>query len=177
MDTSLSSSPSPSSSQRPGTKLVRRLNLSGVGPLVTCALESSKRKRRKRKSRDSTRKDFETYLRRGSKVDSERLDKLRNDLQDSIERTVRIELAFVKELNKHALSSNRVKKIIKAVGEVPFHSDLQRKIVGDGITTILKSENEELKRQRREELQKEREYRKSTCLGCSVPEDWIKDWR
>jgi len=36
-----------------------------------------------------------------------RLDKLRNDLEESVERTIRIEQAFVKELSKYTPWSNR----------------------------------------------------------------------
>lgn len=183
MDTSLnsssSSSPSSGLAPKPGFKIARILNFSKSGPHFVYVPETPsvsespkrKRKRSKRKSKSSQRKDFELYLRRGKQEDAERLDKLRNDLQDSIERTIRVQTAFIKELNEFALSSNRVKKIIKAVGEVPFHCDLQRKIVGDGITTILKSENEALKRQKREELEREREYKKSACFNCYVSSD------
>jgi hypothetical protein len=181
MDTSISPSPSSISTPtsglqpKPGFKVAKFLDFSEPGGISFKYLPTSpkpKRKRSKRKSsKSSQRKDFELYLRRGKQEDAERLDKLRNDLQESIERTVRVQLAFTKELNKFALSSNRVKKIIKAVGEVPFHCDLQRKIVGDGVTTILKSENEQLKRQRHEELEREREYQKSACFNCYVPSE------
>jgi len=92
----------------------------------------------------------------------ESLDKLRNDLEESIERTIRIEQVFVKELTKHSRYSNRVKTIIKAVGEIPFHSDLQRKILSKGITSILESQKRILAEQAVLKRQKQQEG----CLAC-----------
>jgi hypothetical protein len=88
---------------------------------------------------------------------TDKLDKLRNDLLDSIQRTVRVEQAFVKELTRHAHRCNRIKSIIKSVGEVPFHCDLQRQIVSEHITHILESKDVEAKRLREEAAKKRRE--------------------
>jgi RNAse (barnase) inhibitor barstar len=122
----------------------------------------------KRKKRDfDDRRDFK----RIRSLDPEtvaRLDKLRADLQESIERTVRIEQAFVKQLRKEALNSNRIKHIIQVVEEIPFHSDLQRKICDARITEILKSKAKAEQERRAEALKKKEESKKEacTCLAC-----------
>jgi hypothetical protein len=136
-----------------------RLKILDLSAPTTCLppLPPPIKKKRARKVRVcEPRREFGLihYL---SKDATESLDKLRNDLEESIERTIRIEQAFVKELTKHSRYSNRVKIIIQAVGEIPFHSELQRKILSKGITSILESqkrllaEQAELKRQRQQE--------------------------
>jgi hypothetical protein len=94
-----------------------------------------------------------------------RLDKLRNDLEESVERTIRIEQAFVKELSKYTRWSNRAKTIVKAIGEVPFHSDVQRKIISTGVTSILESKAL-LAKKREEEAAKERAKDCTSCYLC-----------
>jgi hypothetical protein len=94
------------------------------------------------------------------------LDKLRNDLIESIERTVRIQQRFIKELRAEARYSDRVKHIIQAVEEVPFHSDLQRKIVDRTVTEIIDSKAKEEKRIREEKIAQKREESAKNCIGC-----------
>lgn len=171
MDPVLNSVPtsSPQSASKSKKKHHRRhqyvqvLDLSGKGSGKTY-----KRIRVRRKDPPYfTRNDFKLirYLRAG---DPERLDKLRDDLQASIERTVRIQQRFVKELTKHSSYSNRVKTIIKAVGEIPFHSDFQRKIIADGITEILESKDKaaEKKKKEEQEAHQKKKHDQCTCVDC-----------
>jgi hypothetical protein len=127
---------------------------------------TQRQRRGKRKAHDfEPRHDFK-LIRYLEPEAADRLDKFRDDLQESIERTVRIEQAFIKQLTKHAVSSNRIKSIIQAVGEVPFHCDLQRKIVADGITQILKSKDVRAKKLKEEAAEKERAHKESSCTCC-----------
>ena len=103
---------------------------------------SSRLKKIKRKTRDfEDRREFKRirYLELATVA---RLDKLRYDLQESIERTVRIQQAFVKQLRKEALGSNRIKHIIQVLEEIPFYSDVQRKILDRNLSEILRSKEE-----------------------------------
>lgn len=94
------------------------------------------------------------------------LDKLRDDLQSSIERTVRLQHRFVAELNKHAVGCNRTKSIIKALGIIPFHSDCQRKVVDKGIFDILRSDEVAAKIAAEEVTKKKREQHDRNCFSC-----------
>jgi exonuclease VII large subunit len=142
-------------------------------PSIKSLPPKSKSKNQKRKAADQldARQDFKR-IRYLEPEAIQRLDKLRTDLQASIERTVRIQQAFVKQLQKAALKSNRIKHIIQVVGEVPFHSELQRKIVSKVITTILETEDVEAKRLQEEEQkealdEKRKEQLEYCCLvGC-----------
>jgi RNAse (barnase) inhibitor barstar len=97
----------------------------------------------KRRTRDyKSRRGFK-QIRYLEQATVSRLDKLRDDLQESIERTVRIQQAFAKQLRKEALTSNRVKHIIRALEEVPFHAEVQRKIVDTTISEILVSKEKQ----------------------------------
>lgn len=141
-------------------KTPRFLNLSSEGPPVIRVLVPAPAKRqRKRKHSFKSRSDFK-LIRQLKPADAAELDKLRDDLQESIERTIRVEHAFIKRLTEHAISSNRIKHIIQTVGEVPFHSDLQRKIVAVGVTDILKSKDVTAKRLALEEEKKAKDAKR-----------------
>lgn len=132
----------------------------------------AKRKRNKRKTHDFPDRDEFKFIEYLNDSEAARLNKLRDDLQESIERTVRIEQAFVKQLTKHAVKSDRVKSIIKAIEEIPFHCDLQRKIVSVSISHILKSKVELTEKLRREKeaLDKERQRLqeiRNNCYTCN----------
>ncbi|KAI9920022.1 hypothetical protein PsorP6_016097 [Peronosclerospora sorghi] len=67
----------------------------------------------------------------------EKLEKIRNDLETSVERTVRISDAFLRELHKHAQISNRVKLVIRAANDIQFHADCQRSHINKKISNTL----------------------------------------
>lgn len=121
----------------------------------------------KRKTRDfADRRDFKR-IRHLYQQEVDQLDKLRYDLQESVERTIRIQQAFVKQLQKQALYSNRIKHIINQLELVWFYSDSQRKILDVGISDILQSkekEEERLKQLKEEERKKRVE--ECSCLDC-----------
>ena len=122
---------------------------------------------KKRKTRDFAQKrEFQRIRHLDDAVASE-LDKLRYDLQESIERTVRIQQAFVKKLNKQALHSNRIKHIVQLIGEVPFHCDLQRKIVDVKITEIIDSKAKE-EEKKKEEKRKERKHAECNLVDVFI---------
>lgn len=152
MDTSIVSS---SKNKKRRRQRVRVLNLKEGEPVV---IEKNRRKKRKVQHFDS-RAEFKLihYL---DPAVTDQLDKLRDDLQASIERTVRVQQAFVKQLTKHAVRSNRIKSVIKAIDIVPFHCDVQRKIIAEGVTYILNSAKREAKRleevAKAEELEQEK---------------------
>lgn len=138
------------------------LDLSGEGP----AIKIVKKKRRNRKVETfALRTDFK-LIRSLSTENQLELDKLRHGLQGAIEKVVRVQNRFVKELNKHAVTCNRTKSIVKALGEIPFHADYQRRIVCEGITAILKSAEEEAKRLREEAAKKKLEDHDEYCFSC-----------
>lgn len=129
-----------------------------------------KRTRNKKKNRVPPHTDFARTVRLPDPEDAAQLDRLRDDLQESIERVIRVQGAFVKALQKHARHSDRIKHVIQTVGEIPFHCELQRKIVSDTVKTILDSKavNEKRKRQEAEEsrAKKKREEHDRDCFAC-----------
>jgi hypothetical protein len=149
-------------------KIIGYLNLSGKGPSI---LPPPKRQRTRHVKNFQARSDFKliSWL---SPEDQKELDSLRDSLQASIERTVRIQLRFVQELNKHAVGCNRTKSIVKALDIVPFHSDCQRKVVNEGIYDILKSQEREAKRLAEEAKKKRHEEHKSNCFSCYACEHY-----
>ncbi|KAI9914596.1 hypothetical protein PsorP6_007746 [Peronosclerospora sorghi] len=66
-----------------------------------------------------------------------KLDKLHNDLEASIECTVRICDAFLRELHKHAQINNRVKLVIHAANEIQFHADCKKRHMKKKISNTL----------------------------------------
>ncbi|KAI9910675.1 hypothetical protein PsorP6_010302 [Peronosclerospora sorghi] len=77
----------------------------------------------KRKSESVPRKEDFKRIRQLEPYTMEKLDKLRNDLESSIERTVRISDYFLRELHKQAQISNRVRLATFAANDIQFHSD------------------------------------------------------
>ena len=95
-----------------------------------------------------------------------RLNKARKDLQSSIERTIRIKQAFVRELTPLARISNRVQAVIARVDEVGYLGSVQREIAGPKLTNIitLREVAKERKRKRTEEAVKEAKKKiKANC--------------
>jgi hypothetical protein len=74
-------------------------------------------------------------------VATEALDKARNDLRESIQKTLRIQQAFLKLLNKQAPLSDRVKFIIRETEEISYFAEVQRHIVEKKISKILAPKN------------------------------------
>ncbi|GLE08725.1 hypothetical protein PINS_up020126 [Pythium insidiosum] len=148
----------------------RTLNLSGLGPPIQPEHPAPRSKHAKRKYSFAPRNEFFRHISYLDKDEAAKLDKLRDDLQQSIERVVRVQGAFVKALNKNAIGSNRIKHIIQAVGEVPFHCEFQRKIVDTGVRTILESRAINEKRiqeeQELEEANKRRKLHEANCISC-----------
>ncbi|KAL7690190.1 hypothetical protein Plhal304r1_c013g0050211 [Plasmopara halstedii] len=78
----------------------------------------------KKKTKEAlTKKDFKRIHHLEPEY-TEKLDRLRHDLQESIERTVRINLAFIRELNKTAIESNRIKHVINIAEEFTYYADV-----------------------------------------------------
>ncbi|MFN7685338.1 MAG: hypothetical protein ACK5QT_08005 [Oligoflexia bacterium] len=120
----------------------------------------------KRKSRDfDNRREFKR-IRHLEPETVQKLDKLRYDLQESIERTFRIQQAFLKQLNKESLNSNRIKHIISALEVLPFYSASQRQIVDDTLSTILRSKEERQKEEERKRKEEKRRRKLANCPGC-----------
>jgi len=120
----------------------------------------------KRKSRDfEDRREFKR-IRHLEPETVRKLDKLRYDLQESIERTFRIQQAFLKQLNKESLHSNRIKHIISALEVLPFYSDSQRQIVDATISTIIRSKEEKQKEEEKKRKEEERRRRLANCDNC-----------
>lgn len=143
-------------------KTRRVLDLSGKGP----AVKTVKPRCRNRKVRSIAARSEFKLIHSLQPDDQRALDKLRDDLQDSIERVVRVQNRFVDELNKHAVKSNRTKTIVKAIGEIPFHADYQRRIVNQGITEILKSAEVEAQRKREEKKKQKAKDQVENCFAC-----------
>ena len=131
---------------------------------------------KKRKTRDfAPRREFARIDRLDEKT-VKSLDQIRADLQESIERTVRIQLAFQKQLQKEALKSNRVKHIIRSLDDVSVCSELQRQVVDSTISEILRLKDRAEERrvaaeQRRqaeavEEAKQQIKRRRKNCTGC-----------
>jgi hypothetical protein len=117
------------------------LGLSGRGAPVKVFTCNSKGKARPRSRRTkygfARRSDFAKYLSYVGEQKASDLDQLRDDLQEAIERVVRVHGAFIKSPNDCAVRSERVKHIINVVGQVPFHCERQRQIVDKSIKEIL----------------------------------------
>ena len=139
-------------------------------PPVTSVPADRKRRKRCDRERDFEARNEFHLVSQLDRSEIDKLDKLRNDLREAIERVVRVEHAFQKELIKHATKSERVQSIAKCIGEVPFLCEYQRKLLGPGVTDILKSKQLLAKRQREEAAEREYEHnkaRKEACL-CSI---------
>ena len=107
-----------------------------------------------------------------------RLDELREDLQESIDRTMRIQAAFVKQLYKESRRSNRIQHIIQVIGEIPFHCELQNKITDETISKILTSKEVQVKFREEEALEKKRQEikdRSTRCLNCRHELDLLEE--
>ena len=74
------------------------------------------------------------------------LDRARINLSGSIDKTVRIQQAFLRELEKNYKHSDRVKHIINSVQLIKFHCEIQQKILDREITDILDSKEKALKK-------------------------------
>lgn len=91
------------------------------------------------------------------------LDKLRFDLRESIERTLRIQQVFVRQLRKETKYSERIKHILNIIDLIPFYCDSQQKILDRTITEVLDSKEKAAKELREEAERKEEERRKNFC--------------
>jgi hypothetical protein len=128
-----------------------------------------KRKRKTRKGHT----DFAQHLPHFGEATVVALDRARNDLLADIEKVIRVQGAFVKKLNLCASKSARVKHIITAVEEVPFHCRRQIQIVEDSVKEILEINDKRAKRRRddaqagRDEL-KRQHYATCAAFGINV---------
>lgn len=165
---------SPKTASTPSkTKQHQERKLKAGAPAVQVVPASKQHRRNKRKPYSfAPRDDFVKHVRYLDEADAADLDKLRDDLQESIERVARVQHAFVKALNKQASKSNRIKSIAQAVGEIPFHCDLQRKIVSQGVTTILESKAALAKQRKEEAAAKKHEDHAKNCISCFACEHW-----
>jgi hypothetical protein len=101
---------------------------------------------------------------------------VRDDLQEAIKRVIRVQHHFVEVLNLHAWKSDRIKSINDAVGEIPFHCKLQRKILDQGVLQILESKaaraKEAEKQAAAEVAKKKREEHDASCFACYTCANW-----
>ncbi|CEG39516.1 uncharacterized protein PHALS_09758 [Plasmopara halstedii] len=105
----------------------------------------------KRKTKEApTKKDFKRIHNLEPKY-TEKLDQLRHNLQESIERTVRINQAFIRELNKTAIKNNRIKHVIKIAEEFTYYADGQRNLIDKKISDIVCYEPKKKKPRKTEE--------------------------
>ncbi|TMW57695.1 hypothetical protein Poli38472_014828 [Pythium oligandrum] len=141
----------------------RVLNLTAGEPVV---IQKPHHRSKKETYSFEPRSDFVDHVPYIDESEAVSLDKLRDDLQEAVERVIRVQHAFVKALNKQASKSNRIKSIEQAIGEIPFHCQLQRKIVSEGVTTILKSKDALAKQRKEEEAEVKRKGHDNNCISC-----------
>jgi chromosome segregation ATPase len=170
---------------RPGYKI---LDLSGkdlsppprkrAPPCDDDSAPPPKRKRRNKNKKvtfDVPREDFKLVEALKAK-DAEKLDKLRDDIQDAIARVGRVQAAFVKELYVHRHKAERLKQVIKSVTEIQFHVDLQTKIVSENVKAILESKAALAKKLQEEHEKAERlkayEKEHESHLDCDLCSDF-----
>lgn len=134
--------------------------------IVACSRSSLRLEDKLKRKRDfENRREFKR-IRHLEPETVQKLDKLRYDLQESIERTSRIQQAFLKQLNKESLHSNRIKHIISAIELIPFYSDSQRKIVDETISTIIRSKEEKQKEAEKKRKEEDRRRKLANCSNC-----------
>ena len=169
MGTSSASTSSGGTSAAPSRASPNRAAPSGAAPSGASSSKGKNRHRNKRKAQTfEPRSDFKRihYL---DPADAARLDKFRGDLQESIERTVRIERAFQRtDEARRGLQPSQEHH--RGSGRSASSCDIQRKFVSDGILHILKSKEEADKR-RAEEAAKEaaakkRKDHEDNCVSC-----------
>jgi hypothetical protein len=78
-----------------------------------------------------------SHIRQIPEVDVKELNKARSDLQETIEKTIRIHLAIVRKLTPYARVSNRVQAVIAKVEEIAYLGTVQRQIAGPKLTDII----------------------------------------
>ncbi len=66
------------------------------------------------------------------------LDKNRNDIRNLIEKTVRTQQAFIRQLTKQSSISHRIRHIIRITEEVNFYCEVQRDLLERHISELLK---------------------------------------
>ena len=103
------------------------------------------------------------------------LDRARINLSGSIDKTVRIQQAFLRELEKNYKHSDRVKHIINSVHLIKFHCEIQQKILDQEITDILDSKEKALKKKREERREEKLKRRRRDCVSCELLELWDSD--
>lgn len=103
------------------------------------------------------------------------LDRARTNLSSSIAKTIRIQQAFLRELEKQYKYSDRVKYIINSVQLIKFHCETQQKILDQEITDILCSKAKKHKKQLEEKRKEKREQRRRNCLSCDLLSDSESD--
>jgi hypothetical protein len=133
-------------------------------PRSSSRLEEAKLKR---KTRDfENRKDF-CRIKQLKTETVQKLDKIRYDLQESIEKTSRIQQAFLKQLNKESLNSNRIKHIVQQLELFTFYSESQRKILDTSISDILRSKQvRQFLKIQEEEEEEERTRQVAALFEC-----------
>jgi len=145
-------------------------NLAADGAAVK-TVKARRRQRSRHVQNFASRSDFKR-IRSLSEDAQKDLDKLRDDLQASIERTVRLQHRFVEELTKYAVGCNRTKEIVKALGIVPFYAEQQRKVVDKGIFDILQSNEVAAKLAAEEAAKKKKELHDANCVSCYTCANW-----
>ena len=119
----------------------------------------------KKKPKPPIKEEF-NKVRQLDDEDIQHLNKARCDLSQSIDRTLRIQQAFIRKLQKQAKYSDRVKHIINSVELIKFHCEVQQQIITETITEILDSKEKAHKRLLEIKRKEEREYRKRLCISC-----------
>lgn len=151
----------------PGDKEPAFLTFDEVVPRGKAKNKYKRRVRTNRKKLSfESRADFAKYVPHLPDFEPQYLDQLRDDLQESIERVIRVQHRFVEVLNEHAHRSERVKHIAKAIGEIPFQCELQRKIISKGVLEILQSKERLAKACREEEKKRKKEDHDANCFSC-----------
>ena len=94
------------------------------------------------------------------------LDKVRCDLVECIDKTVRVYSRFQKELLK-ANHSNRIRKVSTTIEEIPHWCNTLRDLVQEQITVILNQPSaSEKKEKEAEERRKKKIHEDCVCYSC-----------
>ena len=94
----------------------------------------------KRKSLEITSTEFK-HIRQLERESAKNLNKIRNDLLNSIEKVNRVHQAFNRELLKESSTSNRIRYIIDSLDVVQFQADALTTVVKEHITGIIFARN------------------------------------
>lgn len=123
-----------------------------------------------KKETPSKRTDFQ-QIRQITAEEARELDKVRYDLQESIERTIRIKQAFDRKLTKLARKSNRIQATIARIEEIEFYGTIQRQIAGDKLSKIITlSEIANEKKRKRVQDKLFKIHRECNCYACMFPD-------